>query len=631
MRGRTPLVLRRAIAAPLLLLAAFGSILLATTTLVALTGYAASVADVGVRRVVAAASQHDTAARVTAPVSPSGLEATDRSIRERLVRAYGGVPAAVAVSARSDSYALPGRVTGRAAADQPDLTRFAVYQGLDAQARLLAGDWPRPVDGEGDRGGTADGGQGDETGRDDGDVVEVAVARPVAEALKLSTGAEFGVVGRLDGAAVRVRVTGIFLLTDPYAPRWTGDELLRRGVERGDYTTYGPFVVAEATFAERFAGGVTATWWSVPDLGGLAPEGLRSVAASATGLAAQVRADCPACTAYTRLPEMLTRLDQAALVARSTMLVPVLQLVLLAAYALMLTARLLADHRRMEVALLRSRGAGAPRLALLAGAEALLVALPSAIAAPFLAPPLLGLVESVPWIRTDGLRLVPEIGTSAFTVSIMVAIGCAALLALPAVQGIRRTYVEEQGARGRGARRGLVQRAGVDVALLVLAALALWQLRRYGGPVTATTGGGLGVDPLIVTGPALALLCGGMLGLRLVPGVSGLAARVAAPRRGLAAALGAWQVSRRPLKYAGPALLLTMAVAIGVLSMATAATWRTSQEDQARHQAGADLRISGSAEGPELGPLGRGAVFAALPGVTGVSPVVRGPATQNGD
>ncbi|MEV5409480.1 ABC transporter permease, partial [Thermopolyspora sp. NPDC052614] len=475
------------------------------------------------------------------------------------------------------------------------------------------------------------GGDGGDDGGDDEGIVEVAVARPVAEALKLSPGSEFRVVGRLDGVAVRVRVTGIFLLTDPYAPRWAGDELLRRGVERGDYTTYGPLVVPEATFAGRFAHGVTASWWSVPDLGGMAPDRLRSVAASAAGLSARVKADCPACTAYTRLPEMLTRLDQAALVARSTMLVPVLQLVLLAAYALMLTARLLADHRRMEVALLRSRGAGAPRLALLAGAEALLVALPSAVAAPFLAPPLLGLVESIPWIRRDGPRLVPEIGASAFAVSILVAIGCAALLALPAVQGIRRTYVEEQGARGRGARRGLIQRAGVDAALLVLAALALWQLRRYGGPVTGTTGGGLGVDPLIVTGPALALLCGGMLGLRLVPGVSGLAARVATPRRGLAAALGSWQVSRRPLKYAGPALLLTMAVAIGVLSMATAATWRTSQQDQARHQAGADLRISGSADVPELGPLGRGSVFAALPGVTGVSPVVRSPASLNGD
>ncbi|WP_424535230.1 FtsX-like permease family protein [Sphaerisporangium viridialbum] len=165
------------------------------------------------------------------------------------------------------------------------------------------------------------------------------------------------------------------------------------------------------------------------------------------------------------------------------------------------------------------------------------------------------------------------------------------------------------------------------MALLVVAALAIWQLQHYGAPVTATAGGDLGIDPLIVTGPALALLCGGMLGLRLVPRVSRIVERFTSRRPSLAPALGAWQVSRRPMRYSGPALLLTMAVAIGVVSMATSATWRTSQVDQARHQAGADLRVSGPVEAPELGPLGKGATFAALPGITEVNPVYRGTAT----
>ncbi|MFC7592255.1 FtsX-like permease family protein [Nonomuraea antimicrobica] len=106
--------------------------------------------------------------------------------------------------------------------------------------------------------------------------------------------------------------------------------------------------------------------------------------------------------AASRLPEILTQLATASLVTRSTMLIPVLQLLLLAAYALTLTARLLADHRRMEVALLRSRGAGTVRLAALAAGEALLVALPCAVVAPLLGPPLLALVHRLPWIRASG-------------------------------------------------------------------------------------------------------------------------------------------------------------------------------------------------------------------------------------
>ncbi|GGL15149.1 hypothetical protein Sme01_16480 [Sphaerisporangium melleum] len=610
MRGRTPLVLRRAFSEPLLLLAAFGSILLATTTLVALTLYASSIAQVGVRRAMETASASITAIKVTAPVQSSTFAGIERTVRGRIAKRVrdGGtaLPQQVTLSARSDSYAMPGQERRK----QPDLLRFGVYDGLDRAARLVRGTWPRPA----------------ATG-----TVEVAVSQSAADAMNLSVGSAFTVVGRLDGERVHGEVTGVFQLHDPYSERWDGEDLLRKGVDRGNYTTYGPLMVPRDTFLARFTGtSVAATWTTLPDLRDLPPDRLRPFAASVAALSDDLKRDCASCTTFTRLPDMLTQLDQAALVARSTMLVPVLQLLLLAAYSLVLTARLLADHRRMEVALLRSRGAGSLRLAVLTGTEALLVALPCAIVAPFLAPPLLRLINAIPWIQAAGVQIAPQPGVATFAVSAGVALACAVLLALPALRGARRTYVEEQAVRGRGERQGLMERAGGDIALLAVAALAIWQLQHYGAPVTETAQGDLGIDPLIITGPALALLCGGMLGLRLVPRVSRVAERLTARRPGLAPALGAWQVSRRPARYSGPALLLTMAVAIGVVSMATAATWRASQQDQARHQAAADLRVSGPQEAPELGPLGRGAVYARLDGVTAISPVYRGVTSFSG-
>ncbi|GAA4199285.1 ABC transporter permease [Microbispora amethystogenes] len=602
---RAPLVVRRALSEPSLLLAAFGSILLATTTLVALATYTSSVAEVGVRRAMENVPPGTVATTITASVRQSTFAGVERAVRARLAALAnsggGSVPYDVRLSARSDSYALPGQERSK----HPELTRFGVDEGLEGHARLIQGVWPRPVS---------------------GDVVEVAASQSAAQAMNLAVGDEFRVVGRLDDAAVRARLTGVFRLDDSSLGRWDGDELLRRGVQHGDYTTYGPLMVPGETFLARFTArtSVAVTWTAVPDLGALTPRRLRPFAASVARLGEDLKRDCPVCETVTRLPGMLTQLDRAALVARSTMLVPVLQLLLLAAYALVLTARLLADHRRMEVALLRSRGAGGVRLALSAGGEALLVAAPCAALAPILAPPLLGLVDAIPWIRASGVRVVARPGAATFGLAAAVALACAVLLALPALRGARRTYVEEQVERGRGARQGLLQRAGGDVALVVVAALAIWQLRRYGAPVVATSGGGLGVDPLIVTGPALALLCGGMLGLRLVPRVSRVAERFTSRRAGLAPALGAWQVSRRPERYSGPALLLTMAVAIGVVSMTTAATWRGSQVDQARHQAGADLRVSAAPVSGELGRLGRGPVYAGLPGVTAITPVYRG-------
>ncbi|MFC4005672.1 FtsX-like permease family protein [Nonomuraea purpurea] len=603
MRG--PLVVKRAFSEPLLLLAAFGSILLATTTLVALTMYASSIADAGVRRTMETASYRQTAATISAPVTAETFPRFDQSIRAELTRAYAAPPA-VTVSFRSDSFAMPGQEDE----ERPELLRFGSYDGLDRHARLVSGRWPK-------------------TG---GDRVETAISLSAASATGFKAGQEFTTKGRLDPRPVQVRVVGVFQLDDPFGERWTDEHLLSRGVERGEFTTYGPLMVARETFVGRFATSVNATWTAVPDLRALTPERLRPLAGAVDQVGERLKAaGCTSCVTAGHLPEILTQLDTASLVARSTMLIPVLQLLLLAAYALMLTARLLADHRRMEVALLRSRGAGTARLAALAGGEALLVAIPCAVAAPFLGPPLLALINQIPWIRASGVRLAPSADLGSFLVSFGVALASAVLLVLPALAGARRTYVEEQSARGRGGGRGLMERAGADLALLVVAGLAIWQLQRYGAPVTATAGGGLGIDPLIISGPALALLTGGMLGLRLVPRVSKLAERVTSGRPTLAPALGAWQVSRRPLRYAGPALLLTMAIAIGIVSMATASTWRASQLDQARHQAGADLRLSGPPDGPELGAFGRGSAFTALPGVTAASPGFRGQMEVGGE
>ncbi|MBA2889050.1 ABC transporter permease [Nonomuraea soli] len=596
MRG---LVVTRARDEPLLLAAAFGAILLATTTLVALAMFASSVVEAGVERALATASLTSTSTTVTSPVRSADFTAVDELIRATNASLYGR--AATYLSATSGSFVVPGQEDRK----HPDLLVFATNDQLAEHARLIAGRWPSP-----------------------GPMVEAAVSRPVAEALDLVPGQVFTTENRLDHTGVKVRVTGVFQLDDPSSERWRSEAMLVRGVSYGSYTTHGPLMVTRQAFQRHFTGLVTPTWTTVPDLRGLPPAALGPLAERVAALKQRLAAQgCQRCGVASRLPETLTQLRTAALVARSTMLIPVLQLLLLSAYALMFTARLLAGHRRMEVALLRARGAGTVRLSLLTAGEALLVALPCAVVAPFLGPPLIALVAGLPWIHATGVSLEPVPGPRAFLLSGAVALACAVLLVLPTLAGARRTYVEVQTSRGE---RGLLQRAGADVVLLVVAALALWQLQRYGAPVTSTAAGELGIDPLIVTGPALALLTGGLLGLRLVPRISRIAERVTSKRPGLAPALGAWQVSRRPARYAGPALLITMAVAIGVVSLATTATWRASQVDQASHAVGADLRLTGSPDGQELGPLGRGASFAGLPGVTALSPAHRGGLEMSG-
>src|SRR5690606_29801128 len=87
------------------------------------------------------------------------------------------------------------------------------------------------------------------------------------------------------------------------------------------------------------------------------------------------------------------------------------------------------------------------------------------------------------------------------------------------------TYIEELGARSRPGRFAFAQRVGVDTALVVLAALAWFQLRQYASPLTGT-GQRLGIDPMLVAAPTIGVLAGAVLSLRLLPRITGVAERL---------------------------------------------------------------------------------------------------------
>ena len=165
-----------------------------------------------------------------------------------------------------------------------------------------------------------------------------------------------------------------------------------------------------------------------------------------------------------------------------------------------------------------------------------------------------------------------------------------------------------------------VARAGLDIALVVLAVLAGEQLRRYSA---ASDGGTAGIDPVLALAPALALAAGSVATLRLLPLAARTAAWLAVRGRGLTASLASWQFSRMPVRQGGAALLLTMAVATGTLALAQHASWLKSASDQAAFATGGDVQVDLPAA---LEPGGAGAVTAAR-GVTHAMAVVQNQAS----
>ena len=149
-------------------------------------------------------------------------------------------------------------------------------------------------------------------------------------------------------------------------------------------------------------------------------------------------------------------------------------------------------------------------------------------------------------------------------------------------------------------------------------------MRLYGAPISRDVRGTLGIDPFLIAAPAIGLLAGGILAVRVLPLLADAAQALLVRRRGLVLPLGARQVARRPLRYTRSALLVMLAVSLGTFSAVYAATWSRSQADQAAYLAASDVRVIGG-DDTRLPAWAAGAAYRAVPGVERVTGVIREP------
>jgi hypothetical protein len=206
--------------------------------------------------------------------------------------------------------------------------------------------------------------------------------------------------------------------------------------------------------------------------------------------------------------------------------------------------------------------------------EGVVVAAPAVFLAPILA-------SAVVTLTTDGQWLA---GVGPWLWAVSGAIGVAGVLALSLV--LARSTTKIQSNSGSGSLR-----LGLDLLVALLAILAAWQLWRSDGAIASQLDGSAAVDPLIIAAPALILLTGALLALRLL--LWGARGFDNATKRSpsIGSPLGIWQVSRRPSRQIGPALLLVLAFGVGTLALTYNHSWSAAQAAQADIAAGAALTI----------------------------------------
>lgn len=131
------------------------------------------------------------------------------------------------------------------------------------------------------------------------------------------------------------------------------------------------------------------------------------------------------------------------------------------------------------------------------------------------------------------------------------------------------------------------------------------------------------MDPVLILTPVLMTAAATLLSLRLLPLAAPLIDRAARRAAGFVLPLGGWQIGRRAARHTGPALLMTLALAVGALGVTALAVLDRGAADQAAFDVGGDLRVAAPFQTVGAVPPApqRYDVYAALPGVSAVTPV----------
>ena len=578
--------------------------LLATILFAAGPIYSSAAALAGLRRTLDDAASADTNVQVSLYGTPDYVASVDTQIQSDLQQSLAPLQAPIVRDGRAAAtLALPA-VPGSQTTDRAAL---GFLDGLPDHAQLIQGTWPAS--------GSAS------------DPLQVAVVDAVATDMHLSVGDQLTLIAPSPDqpTPVPVQLVGIFSINDVADSYWFGDAQLTTGIVRsGKDRVLGPFLTTPDGILHNPAlTSVHVQWRAFPDFNGLTVDNVAGIHAGLDALPGRLNGSITGTLAVaTSLPKILGSVERSLLVSRTEVLLLMAQLAVMAAYAIVLTASLLVDHRRVETALLRSRGAGPTNIAWLALVEGLLLVVPTVLIAPWLAVAQASLFDIAGPLADIGLKIQPTVTSDGYLLAGAAGVICLALLVLPAYLAAR-SFTSEERDLSRQETRTFGHRLGLDVALLVVSLIALWQLRLYGAPLTSTVQGSLGFDPLLVAAPALGLLAGGILALRILPLLAVALEGWVSRGRNIVASMGFRQLARRPLRYTRTALLLMLALSLGVFALAYSATWSTSQQDQAAYQVGADVRAAVTSRADTTPVLP--AAYAAVPGVEAAMPVERIP------
>jgi len=306
----------------------------------------------------------------------------------------------------------------------------------------------------------------------------------------------------------------------------------------------------------------------------------------------ETRTALPGTLILTSLGQPLRGLERQLAFARMPTLLMGALLLTIAGYYLLTVAVTLTERGQADDAALSGRGTTARQLAVLRASEAAAVTVLPFAAAPFLAAAGIRLFAWLPAygsLVSEG-SLPVELTAGAFAWSAAGAAASLALLVGSVFLNADRQIVTERLALTRADRPPLFQRYFLDLAVLALGGLVVWDLvvrRGVGGSESLVDHS---LSPLLLTAPAFFLVSVALISLRFFGPMVRLLAWFAARRGPSWLGLGAMRVARRPYWYARAFVLLLVATSTVVFAASLSSTLQAGASGAAAYEVGSDLR-----------------------------------------
>ena len=459
--------------------------------------------------------------------------------------------------------------------------------------------------------------------------LEVALDRKGAELLQLGIGEEmlvFPATGPQEAETLLVKIVGIFSRLNPEDDIWYSRE--KDFSYQSQRWTLVPLFTTEAGILEKVGGAYpgiysSVTWVYKLDRSAVGAGDVGDIQQAIREIRFRIAADLEHGSSSIRVDRILDNYSKQLLLARIPLFLMVFLVTGILAYYLALVASLTIRSRHAEIAMLKSRGATTWQIGLLVVVEGLLLAVPALIVGTLLAP-VVGRILGGLFFAVSGEPVPVVLSWQAFLLGAAGAVLAVIVLGASTLVAARRGIVEYRQSGARPPQAPFIHRYYLDFLFLALIGLIWLQIQTRGDFLVSNARTGEStIDFTLLMWPILSLLALSLLVLRFFPVAVVLLARLLESVGPAWLVQGLRRVSRDPILPGCLVVLLMLATSLGVIGSAFSSTLDQSQRDQARYEAGADLRIEHDGDRQPLSSLGLAKMAEATPNVAGASEAVR--------